>query len=152
MVFLSVPLAFVSFMFGGLSLSEVLLSYFVILITVLFYGFIGFFCSNLFKKTSFATITSIVIVFSLVLGSLILAFILDEFDHTTDEFAASVIMPLSPFPSMISVFNPDEFLSDIAAIWQLPIPMWVLNFGFSMLWLLILAFYLDKRFYKLHRK
>jgi ABC-type transport system involved in multi-copper enzyme maturation permease subunit len=150
MILLSIPLAFVMFMLGGISIPEVLLAYSVILVSIIFCGFIGFFCSNLFQKTYFSTITSVVVILAFVLGTVIATALLDAINFWNDELAIGLLLPFSPIAAMISVFNPGEFTSEISAIWGVGFPMWLLNIVFSFLIVLMLWIFLQKKFRKLH--
>lgn len=71
----SLPLFSFVFLFGGVAPEEILLVFFMNLITVLTFGAIGIFFSTLLKRTIAAVISSYVLTLFLTIGTVILFFI-----------------------------------------------------------------------------
>lgn len=71
----SLPLFSFVFLFGGVAPEEILLVFFMNLITVLTFGVIGIFFSTLLKRTIAAVISSYVLTLFLTIGTVILFFI-----------------------------------------------------------------------------
>lgn len=72
LLFAGIPLASVVFIFGGVSLREMVKAMAVLLVIAATYGILGIFLSALFKRTGRATIASFLIVGGLMIGPLFL--------------------------------------------------------------------------------
>jgi ABC-type transport system involved in multi-copper enzyme maturation permease subunit len=155
LMFISVPLLSMLFIFGGVSPLELGLGILVLLITSLTFGMIGLFWSSMFPKTYLSTISTYLTTLSFSFGTIFLGVLLDEvFRILNEDLLATFIFPFSPITAMMSVISPDnpDFTDNIKDVIGVPIPMWGMNLALYTFILLILWRVLINKFYYFHRE
>jgi ABC-type transport system involved in multi-copper enzyme maturation permease subunit len=118
----AIPIASLSFLFGGVTFEEIFIASVVLIVTAIAFSSIGLFFSSLMRRTSQATAVSTVVTLALVIGIPILMFILQGLLSTmvymnsqngvTDldaEIARTIILwlmiSISPLSSGIATFT-----------------------------------------------
>jgi len=116
----SLPLAALSFGFGGATLGELAVSYGCILAAALFVASMGLFISTIMKRTVPAVLLAYGAVALLVLGSLIGDLVLNTVFLAGGEGRA-VFVHLNPFlPLVVSMIEEPGLASELPAIWITP--------------------------------
>ena len=89
----------VPYLLGGVSLWQVLLSLFVLIVTGVTYAFIGVACSAIFKRTATATLFTYGVVLMATIGTFILFAVTVIFDEINgNDFVSPRLWPLYPNP------------------------------------------------------
>jgi ABC-2 type transport system permease protein len=96
LLFASLPLHVGVFIFGGVSGQELLLGFAHLLVTMIFQGSLGIFCSTFFKRAGVATVVSYIIVGLLVIGIPLLLITIESYEL----FETSSVMVLDLLPAI----------------------------------------------------
>ncbi|MFQ6118497.1 MAG: ABC transporter permease [Methanosarcinales archaeon] len=116
----SLPFISVSFMFGGVAPSEVATAYFILIVTMFTVATIAMFFSILFKKTFIASGASYGIILFLVLGTIFLDVVLDQYYLYREPILSK---HLNPFFAITSIYERGPTFIATSII-GLKIPAW----------------------------
>lgn len=108
LIFASVPVFSIIFMFGGVTLLAVAKMLTLLVMTALTFGAIGLFFSSLMRRTATATVLSYVTLLVLIGGSFIMGMV--------SERALMGMQPGSALPPQLFYLNPFSALASIMAI------------------------------------
>lgn len=120
LIFASIPLTALVFVFGGVAPEDVVKGYVMLLVTAIGLGCIGLFCSALFRRTQAATVVTYFLVLALTLGAFFLwvfwgvmaggGFGRPQFDQNGNQIPSTEGRP----PEALLWFNP--FVSAVDVI------------------------------------
>jgi ABC-type transport system involved in multi-copper enzyme maturation permease subunit len=98
LLIVTMPLFSLLFMFGGLSMLDILFFLLYFLVAIIYYGSIGVFFSSFFNKITASTVISYIVVFFLNVGTIIISMAVPEiFDFSKSmEEIFSYILYLNP--------------------------------------------------------
>ncbi len=104
----SLPIFSLVFLYGGVSLWNVVVMFCFFLLTALFLGSLGLFCSTFFKRTTVSTVVAFMLVLALSVGSLIVLALLHRFSYGIWQKPLSYehtlwIVGVNPFIGFLSV-------------------------------------------------
>lgn len=111
LIVVSIPIISIMFLFGGFSISNIILLFVYYIIIAIFFGSIGVFTSAFFKKTTTSTIMSYIITLFLTGGTLVISALLRVY-YYAKVYNVSSVRPTSFYPK-IMYLNP---LSGLSAI------------------------------------
>lgn len=138
LLLLSLPLASMSFMLGGISPPEVLLSYSLLIESMLLYGLVGYLCSAYFKQTRTAASIALGITLGLSIGPLLIFFLFEILRmRSSEDIIVALFFPFSSVAGLISVSDTGVFSSEVRHIWGTEIPLWILHFIYSSILLAV---------------
>ncbi len=152
LLILSLPFSSISFILGGISPGEVLLTYGILINVMLTYGIIGYLCSIFFKQTRTSTSVTFIVIAALSLGSMLFAVLLDELNITNQKIATGILFPFTPIAALISVLEPNTFSNAIRRVWIISIPMWVMHLIYSAILFLGCSLIAFKKFKCINRE
>jgi ABC-2 type transport system permease protein len=102
LIFSAIPIASLIFMFGGVSLRDMLKTLVVLIATAITLGVFGIFMSSLFKRSSRATVISYITITMIVIGSLIIYTISGIL---TNGDLPRWVLTLNPFSTLASAMT-----------------------------------------------
>ena len=145
LVLVSLPLISISFIFGGIAPTEVLMTYSLLMLYAFSFGVIGFCCSNILRKTSISTIITFSIVLFLMLGVLLVALLLDELTHIDNDLIELFLFPFSPFVALLAIIEDRRTITILNNM-----PIWLASIIFYIIMDFIILLFVWLRFYSLH--
>ncbi len=110
------PILSLSFVFGGITLSDVLILLLNYSVVTIFVGSIGILCSTLFRKSTIATMITYIIVFILVIGGYGINHMIPYAMESNNGMYALLLNPISPFLATILNIVGNGNGSDIISI------------------------------------
>ncbi|HOA80854.1 MAG TPA: ABC transporter permease [Defluviitaleaceae bacterium] len=110
LIFASIPIFSVIFIFGGVSLINILLLFLYYAVISIMLGSIGIFCSTYFKKTTVATVVSYLFILIFSIGTLVVYFIMQEYSYMTGQNGLTYLQSIilvggNPFLGFISIIQ-----------------------------------------------
>ena len=118
LLFLSVPVFSLVFLFGGIELDQLVTAFLVSGVTALMLGLVGLACSTFFKRTLTATVAAYGAAFVLLVGTLVYGLL---FPVDIDPSASSL-----PAPPAVTFVGPVIPLLTIAS--NMPVPLYGVHF------------------------
>jgi ABC-type transport system involved in multi-copper enzyme maturation permease subunit len=113
LIFASIPLTTIVFVFGGVAPDDVVRGYLVLITTAIGLGSVGLFCSALVKRTQAATIVTYFAVLALTLGSFFVFYFWNSMSNGSG-FATGGFGPLKGRPpEALNYFNPFFAQADV---------------------------------------
>jgi ABC-2 type transport system permease protein len=115
LVFSTLPVYALIFLYGGIAPAQVVEVFAFYLMAMLLFGSIGMFCSAFFKRTGVSTVSAYGLTFTLLGGTLLLVFFLVKYldmrananvPHPSLFYAAA----LNPLLNLVSIFEPDAVM------------------------------------------
>jgi ABC-type transport system involved in multi-copper enzyme maturation permease subunit len=106
LVFATIPLYAIVFLYGGISPAQLLKVFGFYLITMLGLGSVGVLISTLIKRTGIATVLSYAVVFGYAAGTSILAEVIREFIRYQRRVYYSTGAPMPLWPDLLHSINP----------------------------------------------
>jgi ABC-type transport system involved in multi-copper enzyme maturation permease subunit len=116
LIFASIPLTALVFVFGGVSPDDLVRGYIVLIVTAIGFGSIGLFFSALVQRTQAATVLTYFVVFSLTMGALFVWVFLrvtEPFEQQRVGPDAQVIQAANRAPGELLYFNPFVSQADV---------------------------------------
>ena len=105
LLFASLPLYVSVFIFGGISYRELLLVVVHLLVTMIFQGSLGIFCSTFFKRTGVATVVSYTVVGLIGIGIPILMMTFESYNQFKMDRLSQIISDFHPGLSFLDGSN-----------------------------------------------
>ncbi|NNV03327.1 ABC transporter permease [Brevibacillus sp. MCWH] len=115
LVFSTIPLYAIVFLYGGISPAQLLKVFGFYLVTMLALGSVGVLISTLIKRTGVATVLSYAVVFAYTAGTVILAEVIREFIEyqqrqnpapvRTEPLLPDLLHSINPLVGMLGIFN-----------------------------------------------
>ena len=102
LIFSAIPIASLIFVFGGVTLREMLKSFAVLIAVTITLGVFGMFMSSLLKRTSRATIISYIMIVVIVFGSMIIYIAIGVLNNDIPPRWIIAINPISALASALS--------------------------------------------------
>ncbi|MHB1127074.1 MAG: ABC transporter permease [Bacillota bacterium] len=122
LIIVSLPLYSIVFLFGGVSLAQLLQSAGILLVTTLTLGSIGIFLSAFFQRTVIALVVSYAIAFLLLLGTIFLGLVISELTRVPGMGAGipPKIVYLSPLMALGSILPEGSGLPFLGNVPSMP--------------------------------
>jgi ABC-type transport system involved in multi-copper enzyme maturation permease subunit len=114
LVFSSMPLVGLCFMFGGVSTGEFVAAYAVILGSTFFFGIVGMFASSLFRKTMTSTAIAYLVTLFFTAGTAFLEILLMEVWRIRMGGIGIGFFYLNPIAAVVSTFE------NVSLAWSIP--------------------------------
>ncbi|OLS03269.1 ABC transporter permease [Tissierella creatinophila] len=147
LLIVSIPVLSIIFLFGGISLSNILLIFIFYVITAILFGSIGIFMSSFFKKTTTSTIMSYFVTALLAGGTVFIVLAMEVFYFRPNGVSGFLnsfpkILYLNPFVVLLGVldsFMGQGMLTDIFGL-KGSTKLIVINMLFSIITSMILLY------------
>ncbi|NLK97158.1 ABC transporter permease [Defluviitalea saccharophila] len=110
LIIASMPIFSIIFIFGGVSLANILLLFLFFIATAIMVGSVGIFCSTFFKKTTTATVISYLFILNLCIGTIVALAMFHEYSfairHQGLTYGESLLVAgANPFIGFLSVLQ-----------------------------------------------
>jgi len=109
LLLVSIPILSILFLFGGISIGNILVLFLFYFITSIFFGSIGIFASTYFRRTSTSTIISYFVTLTLVGGTFLIILMLQIFyfmpRNISGERVFEIILYVNPFSGMATILS-----------------------------------------------
>jgi ABC-type transport system involved in multi-copper enzyme maturation permease subunit len=116
LIFASIPLTALVFVFGGVGPDDLARGYIVLIVTAIGFGSIGLFFSALVQRTQAATVLTYFVVFSLTMGALFVWVFLrvtEPFEQQRMDPSGQVVAAANRAPGELLFFNPFVSQADV---------------------------------------
>ncbi|NLK21307.1 MAG: ABC transporter permease [Epulopiscium sp.] len=152
LILASTPIFSIVFMFGGVSLGNIVILFLFFIATAIMIGSVGIFCSTYFKKTTTSTVIAYLFVLTLTIATVITWAVFQQYSYIIRSTRLSygeslLIMGANPFVGFLSIVQEQlgfDIIGEIFSVYNNPsslnIAPWLVNLIFDGVITIILLF------------